>query len=203
MIYLTMATREELRKIEREKLLEWSRAFHSVQDREARRSVFMKLLYTEDYRILSIKLTLAGIMFLFIGGAFALFLRGQAGLTSTGAPVVLDPAYYFQAMTNHVMDMIFGAAFNVVFAIAFYMIPALNGTRLVKWPKLANTGFWLNILALFMMNLGGIKNQYMFTFLNPLQASPTWYIGYGLMIVAEWMEMASVLGTSFFGKNTG
>ncbi|AWS00562.1 cytochrome-c oxidase [Metallosphaera hakonensis JCM 8857 = DSM 7519] len=195
-----MATREELRKIEREKLLEWSRAFHSVQDREARRSVFMKLLYTEDYRILSIKLTLAGIMFLFIGGAFALFLRGQAGLTSTGAPVVLDPAYYFQAMTNHVMDMIFGAAFNVVFAIAFYMIPALNGTRLVKWPKLANTGFWLNILALFMMNLGGIKNQYMFTFLNPLQASPTWYIGYGLMIVAEWMEMASVLGTSFLGR---
>jgi len=195
-----MATREEIRRLEREKLLEWSRAYHAVQERESRRNLFVKVLYSEDYRTLSLKLLLSGVMFLFIGGAFALILRGQAGLSSEGVPVVVDPAYYFQAMTNHVMDMIFGAAFNIVFAVAFYMIPALNGSRLVKWPKIASAGFWLNNLALFMMNLGGVKNQYLFTFLNPLQASPTWYIGYGLMVVGEWMEMASVLGTSFLGS---
>ncbi len=195
-----MATHEEIRRQEREKLTEWARQFQEVQEREAKRSLLMKVLYTEDYKMISIKLVFAGLMFLFIGGAFALILRGQAGLSSEGVPVVVDPAYYFQAMTNHVMDMIFGAAFNVVFAVAFYMIPALSGSRLVKWPKIANAGFWLNNLALFMMNLGGVKNQYLFTFLNPLQASPTWYIGYGLMIVGEWMEMASVLGTSFLGR---
>ncbi|EHP70982.1 heme/copper-type cytochrome/quinol oxidase, subunit 1 [Metallosphaera yellowstonensis MK1] len=198
-----MATHEEIRRQEREKLTEWARQFQEVQEREAKRSLLMKVLYTEDYKTISIKLILAGLMFLFIGGAFALILRGQAGLSSEGVPVVVDPAYYFQAMTNHVMDMIFGAAFNVVFAVAFYMIPALNGSRLVKWPKIANAGFWLSILALFMMNLGGIQNQYLFTFLNPLQASPTWYIGYGLMVVGEWLEMVSVLGTSFLGRVPG
>ena len=198
-----MATHEEIRRQEREKLTEWARQFQEVQEREAKRSLLMKVLYSEDYKTISIKLVFAGLMFLFIGGAFALILRGQAGLSSEGVPVVVDPAYYFQAMTNHVMDMIFGAAFNVVFAVAFYMIPALNGSRLVKWPKIANAGFWLSILALFMMNLGGIQNQYLFTFLNPLQASPTWYIGYGLMVVGEWLEMVSVLGTSFLGRVPG
>ncbi|MFP3205887.1 MAG: cbb3-type cytochrome c oxidase subunit I, partial [Metallosphaera yellowstonensis] len=198
-----MATHEEIRRQEREKLTEWARQFQEVQEREAKRSLLMKVLYSEDYKTISIKLVFAGLMFLFIGGAFALILRGQAGLSSEGVPVVVDPAYYFQAMTNHVMDMIFGAAFNFVFGVAFYMIPSLNGSRLVKWPKIASAGFWLSILALFMMNLGGIQNQYLFTFLNPLQASPTWYIGYGLMIVAEWLEMVSVLGTSFLGRVPG
>ncbi|MEM4096904.1 MAG: cbb3-type cytochrome c oxidase subunit I [Metallosphaera sp.] len=153
--------------------------------------------------MMAAKLIFAGVMFFFIGGAFALFLRSQSGLSSTGVPVVVDPAYYFQAMTNHVMDMIFGAVFSIVFGVSFYMVPSLNGSRLLKWPKIANAGFWLTVLALFMMNLGGIQNQYMFTFLNPLQASPTWYIGYGLMVVAEWLEMASVLGTSFEGRIQG
>ncbi|MCH1771251.1 MULTISPECIES: cbb3-type cytochrome c oxidase subunit I [Metallosphaera] len=183
--------------------MEWSRKYQQVQEREAKRSLLVKVLYTEDYKALSIKLLLAAVAWLFIGGAFALFLRGQAGLSSQGVPVVLDPAYYFQAMTNHVMDMVFGAAFTAVFSLAFYMIPALNGSRLVKWPKVANFGFWLNNFALFMMNLGGIQNQYLFTFLNPLQASVTWYIGYGTMVVAEWLEMASVIGTSFEGRVQG
>ncbi|QCO29793.1 cytochrome-c oxidase [Metallosphaera sedula] len=198
-----MATREEIRRLEQEKLMEWSRKYQQVQEREAKRSLLVKVLYTEDYKTLSIKLLLAAVAWLFIGGAFALFLRGQAGLSSEGVPVVLDPSYYFQAMTNHVMDMVFGAAFTAVFSLAFYMIPALNGSRLVKWPKVANFGFWLNNFALFMMNLGGIQNQYLFTFLNPLQASVTWYIGYGTMVVAEWLEMASVIGTSFEGRVQG
>ncbi|MEM3223047.1 MAG: cbb3-type cytochrome c oxidase subunit I, partial [Metallosphaera sp.] len=198
-----MASKEEVRRQDREKLLEWARQYQEVQEREARRNIFMKVLYSEDYKTMAIKLIFAGLVFLFIGGAFALFLRGQAGLSSQGVPVVLDPAYYFQAMTNHVMDMIFGAVFNVVFAVSFYMIPAMNGSRLIKWPKVANAGFWISILALFIMNFGGVENQYLFTFLNPLKASPTWYIGYGMMVVGEWMEMASVLGTSFQGRVPG
>ncbi|WP_238027513.1 cbb3-type cytochrome c oxidase subunit I, partial [Metallosphaera javensis (ex Hofmann et al. 2022)] len=198
-----MASKEEIRRQDREKLAEWARQYQEVQEREARRNIFMKVLYSEDYKTMAIKLIFAGLMFLFIGGAFALFLRGQAGLSSEGVPVVLDPAYYFQAMTNHVMDMIFGAVFNTVFAVSFYMIPAMNGSRLIKWPKVANAGFWISIIALFMMNFGGVENQYMFTFLNPLKASPTWYIGYGMMVVGEWMEMASVLGTSFLGRVQG
>ncbi|WP_256202225.1 cbb3-type cytochrome c oxidase subunit I [Sulfuracidifex metallicus] len=87
-------------------------------------------------------------MWLFIGGAFALFLRSQAGLTSSGIPVVVAPQYYFQSMTNHVMDMIFGSVFSTVFAVSFYMIPALNGSRLVKWPKIANAGLWIAVLGL-------------------------------------------------------
>jgi Heme/copper-type cytochrome/quinol oxidases, subunit 1 len=198
-----VATREEIRREEQQKLIEWARRYQEVLEREAKRSLFVKVLYTEEYKTLSTKLLLAAVVWFFIGGAFALILRGQAGLSSEGVPVVVDAAYYFQAMTNHVMDMVFGLAFTAVFALAFYVIPALNGSRLVKWPKIANAGFWLNNLALFMMNLGGVKNQYLFTFLNPLQASPTWYIGYGLMVVGEWLEMVSVMGTSFEGRVKG
>lgn len=198
-----MTSREEVRKLEREKLLEWAEEYKRVQERERTRPLWIKVLYTEEYRMLTIKLLLAGVMFLFVGGAFALFLRTQAGLSSAGIPVVVSPEYYFQAMTNHVMDMIFGSVFNVVFAMSFYMIPAMLGSRIIKWPKVANAGFWVATVALFMMNLGGVQNQYLFTFLNPLQASPTWYIGYGMMVVGEWMEMASVLGTSFLGRVKG
>lgn len=198
-----MASIEEIRREEQEKLAQWAEEYREMQEREARRSALMKVLYTEDYKLLTLKLLAGGLVWLIIGGAFALIMRSQAGLASTGVPMVVSPTYYFQAMTNHVMDMIFGAAFTLVFAVAFYIIPAMNGTRLIKWPKIANVGFWLNNLALLMMNLGGLQNQYMFTFLNPLKDSPTWYIGYGLMIVAEWMEMASVLGTSFIGRIKG
>lgn len=198
-----MASVEEVKRQDAEKLAEWALEYMKVKEREAKRNVLLKVLYTEDYRFLALKLTIAGLLWFFIGGAFALILRSQAGLSSTGVPVVVSPSFYFQAMTNHVMDMIFGMAFTFVFALAFYMIPALNGSRLIKWPKIANAGFWLNNIALLMMNMGGVQNQYLFTFLNPLQASPTWYIGYGLMIVAEWMEIASVIGTSFIGRVKG
>ncbi|QKR00105.1 cytochrome-c oxidase [Metallosphaera tengchongensis] len=198
-----MVSREEVRRTDQEKLIEWATKYQEVLERESKRSVFIKVLYTEEYKTLSIKLLLTAVVWFFIGGAFALFLRAQSGLSSTGVPVVLDPSYYFQAMTNHVMDMVFGLAFTAVFSLAFYVVPALNGSRLVKWPKVANFGFWLNNFALFLMNLGGIQNQYLFTFLNPLQASPTWYIGYGLMVVGEWMEMVSVIGTSFEGRVQG
>lgn len=198
-----MASREEIRRQEQEKLQEWALKYREVLEREQKRNIIVKVLYSEDYRMLALKLTIAGLVWLFIGGAFALFLRAQSGLSSTGVPVIVEPEYYFQSMTNHVMDMIFGAAFTLVFALSFYMIPALNGNRLLKWPKIANVGFWLNNLALLIMNFGGVQNQYLFTFLNPLQASPTWYIGYGLMIIAEWMEIVSVIGTSFVGRVNG
>ncbi|MEJ2772017.1 cbb3-type cytochrome c oxidase subunit I [Stygiolobus sp. CP8521M] len=198
-----MASREELRRRELEILSQWAEEYEKVKEREARRPLLLKILYTEEYRQLALKNILFAVAWLFIGGAFALFLRSQAGLSSEGLPVVVSPEYYFQAMTNHVMDMIFGAVFSTVFAVAFYMIPAMNGSRLIKWPKLANAGLWIATIGLFMMNLGGVQNQYLFTFLNPLQASPTWYIGYGLMVIGEWLEMVSVLGTSFLGRVQG
>ncbi|MUN27900.1 cbb3-type cytochrome c oxidase subunit I [Sulfuracidifex metallicus] len=196
-------TSREINRKDYEKLSEWASEYEKVKEREAKRPLLVKVFYSEEYRMLAIKNILFAVMWLFIGGAFALFLRSQAGLTSSGIPVVVAPQYYFQSMTNHVMDMIFGSVFSTVFAVSFYMIPALNGSRLVKWPKIANAGLWIAVLGLFMMNLGGVKNQYLFTFLNPLQASPTWYIGYAIMVVGEWMEMISVLGTSFLGRIPG
>jgi len=198
-----MATNEQVRREEIENFAEWAQQYKEIKEREEKRNILMRVLYSDNYRMLTIKLVLAAVMWLFIGGAFALMLRTQAGLTSTGYPVILDPSYYFQVMTNHVMDMIFGSVFNTVFAVAFYMIPAMNGSRLLRWPRVANAGFWLSNVALFMMNLGGVENQYLFTFLNPLKASPTWYIGYALMVIGEWMEIASVLGTSFQGRMRG
>lgn len=198
-----MASREEIRRLEAEKLLEWASEYEKVKEREARRNIVMKVLYSEEYRMLALKNILIGVMWLFVGGAFALILRTQAGLASTGVPVIVTPEYYFQAMTNHVMDMIFGAVFSIVFGVSFYLIPAVNGSRLIKWPKIANAGLWIATIGIFMMNLGGVQNQYLFTFLNPLKASPTWYLGYALMVIGEWMEMASVIGTSFIGRIKG
>jgi len=155
-------------------------------------------MYSEEYRLLSLKTILVAVIFLVMGGAFALILRSQSGLTNTGVPYVVSPVVYFEIMTDHVMSMVFGLAFDVVFGVSLYLVPLLTGTRIVKYPKLANAGLWISTAGiLMMMLLGGPQNQYMFTFLNPLMPASNWFIGYDLMIAGEWLVMTSIIATSF------
>jgi heme/copper-type cytochrome/quinol oxidase subunit 1 len=160
-------------------------------------------MYSEEYRLLSLKTILVAVIFLVMGGAFALILRSQAGLTNTGVPYVVSPVVYFEIMTDHVMSMVFGLAFDVVFGVSLYLVPLLTGTRIVKYPKLANAGLWISTAGILMMLLGGPQNQYMFTFLNPLMPASNWFIGYDLMIAGEWLVMTSIIATSFNWRSNG
>ncbi|PSO04324.1 hypothetical protein B9Q12_02670 [Candidatus Marsarchaeota G2 archaeon ECH_B_SAG-G06] len=160
-------------------------------------------MYSEEYRLLSLKTILVAVIFLVMGGAFALILRSQSGLTNTGVPYVVSPVVYFEIMTDHVMSMVFGLAFDVVFGVSLYLVPLLTGTRIVKYPKLANAGLWISTAGILMMLLGGPQNQYMFTFLNPLMPASNWFIGYDLMIAGEWLVMTSIIATSFNWRSNG
>jgi heme/copper-type cytochrome/quinol oxidase subunit 1 len=186
-----------------ETIYDWDREYQEVKERDARKPFWLKVIYTEEYRLIALKHILVALTFLFIGGAFALMVRSQSGVTNTGIPYVTSPVFYFQDLTDHVMSMIFGMVFDFTFAVGFYFVPLLTGTRIVKYPKLANTGLWSSTAGILMMLLGGPQNQYMFVFQNPLMPASNWFIGYDLMIAGEWLVMTSIIATSFNWRSNG
>lgn len=163
----------------------------------------MKLIYSKSYQGIAMKHFLVALFMLMIGGSFALMLRAQSGITNTGIPYVVPPVFYFQDMTDHVMAMIFGVVFDISFGLGFYFVPLLTGTRVVKYPKLANLGLWTASTGIIMMLAGGYQNQYLFVFQNPLMPATNWFIGYGAMVVGEWMVMTSIIATSFNWRSHG
>lgn len=181
----------------------WDREYERVRERDARKPLWFKIVYSENYQAIAMKHFMMALLMLMMGGAFILGVRSQSGLTNTGVPVVTPPVFYFQELTDHVMAMIFGLVFDTAFGLGFYFVPLLTGTRIVKYPKLANTGLWLATTGIVMMLAGGPQNQYMFVFQNPLLPASNWFVGYAAMVVGEWLVMTSIIATSFNWRTPG
>lgn len=186
-----------IERVELETFQSWSAEYERIRQKDARKPLWYKIIYSESYQLIAMKHFMVALFFLLAGGAFALMLRSQSGITNTGVPYVVPPVYYFQDLTDHVMSMIFGMVFDTAFGVSFYFIPLLTGTRVVKYPRLANLGLWAGTAGILMMLLGGQQNQYMFVFQNPLMPATNWFIGYDTMIVGEWLVMTSIIATSF------
>jgi len=196
-----MATIQTEKKFET--IEEWNAEFERIEEKDRKKPIWYKIAYSESYRGIAMKHFLVAMTMLIIGGSFALMLRAQSGVTNTGVPYVTPVVFYFQDLTDHVMAMIFGVVFDTAFGLGFYFVPLLTGTRVVKYPKLANLGLWTATVGILMMLAGGPQNQYMFVFQNPLMPASNWFIGYSLMIIGEWLVMTSIIATSFNWRAPG
>lgn len=165
--------------------------------------ILKDFVVSPDYKHFSMKLFAFGMFWLFLAGAFALVLRTQAGFSDTGSLLPLqDLGFstigYFQAMTYHAVIMFFGTIFTLGFAIAYYTIPTVRGTRHLAVPKLANLGHWLVVLGLLMV--AGSNSQYMFTFLIPLKNPASFYVAELIQFVGDEILIIALIAQAYYNK---
>src|SRR5579875_247360 len=161
------------------------------------------IMYSRDYKHFAIKLFCFGFMWLFVAGSFGLELRTQAGFSYTGTLLPLtqlgySTVAYFQMMTYHAVVMFFGTIFTTGFAIAFYAIPSIRGTRKLAVPQIANLGHWIVVFGLMMVV--GSNSQYMFTFLIPLKNPSSFYIAEFIQFIGDELLIIALLATAFKDK---
>lgn len=167
------------------------------------KAILKDILVSRDYKHFSLKLFVFGMGWLFVGGAFALVLRTQAGFSFGGDLLPLTQlgyttVSYFQVMTYHAIIMFFGTIFTLGFAIAYYAVPTIRGNRELAYPRLTNLGHWLVVLGLLMVM--GSGSQYMFTFLIPLKNPASFYIAELIQFVGDELLIVCLIATAYKGK---
>jgi terminal oxidase heme-binding subunit I len=165
--------------------------------------IIKDIMYSRDYKHFSLKLFCWGMIWLFTAGSFGLELRTQAGFSYTGTLLPLaqlgyTTVSYFQMMTYHAVVMFFGTIFTTGFAIAFYVVPTVRGTRKLAVPWMANLGHWLVVFGLLMVI--GSNSQYMFTFLIPLKNPSSFYIAEAVQFVGDELLIVALIATAFKDK---
>src|SRR5487761_1557040 len=161
------------------------------------------IMYSRDYKHFSLKLFCWGMIWLFVAGSFGLELRTQAGFSYTGALLPLTQIgyttiVYFQLMTYHAVVMFFGTIFTTGFAISYYIVPTIRGTRKLAVPWMANLGHWMVVFGLLMVI--GSNSQYMFTFLIPLKNPSSFYIAEAVQFIGDELLILALIATAFKDK---
>ena len=161
------------------------------------------IMYSRDYKHFSLKLFCWGMIWLFVAGSFGLELRTQAGFSYTGALLPLTQIgyttiVYFQLMTYHAVVMFFGTIFTTGFAISYYIVPTIRGTRKLAVPWMANLGHWMVVFGLMMVI--GSNSQYMFTFLIPLKNPSSFYVAEAIQFVGDELLILALIATCFKDK---
>jgi cytochrome c oxidase subunit 1 len=112
---------------------------------------YRKYVFSTDHKVIS------KLFFLFVGGAFALFIRWQLAYPGQAVPIigdilpaswatngVISPEFYAQLLTMHGSIMIFFVI--IPFAVGMFgnfCIPLMIGTDDMALPKLNMWSFWL------------------------------------------------------------
>jgi terminal oxidase heme-binding subunit I len=161
------------------------------------------IIYSKDYKHFSLKLFCFGMIWLVIAGSFGLGLRTQAGFSFQGTLLPLEQlgystVAYFQLMTYHAVVMFFGTIFTIGFAISYYVIPTIRGTKKMAVPWLANMGHWMVVFGLYMVM--GSNSQYMFTFLIPLKNPSSFYVAEAIQFVGDEFLIIALLAQAYMDK---
>ncbi|MDA4130201.1 MAG: cbb3-type cytochrome c oxidase subunit I, partial [Thaumarchaeota archaeon] len=165
--------------------------------------ILKDIIYSKTYKHFALKLFCFGMIWLFVAGSFGLELRTQAGFSFTGTLLPLEQLgystiAYFQMMTYHAVVMFFGTIFTTGFAIAFYVVPLIRGTRKLAVPWLANLGHWLVVAGLLMVI--GSNSQYMFTFLIPLKNPSSFYVAEAVQFIGDEFLIISLIAQAYIDK---
>lgn len=118
---------------------------------------YRKYVFSTDHKVISKQFMLSSLFFLFVGGAFALFIRWQLAYPGQAVPIigdilpaswatngVISPEFYAQLLTMHGSIMIFFVI--IPFAVGMFgnfCIPLMIGTDDMALPKLNMWSFWL------------------------------------------------------------
>ena len=129
---------------------------------------YRKYVFSTDHKVISKQFMLSSLFFLFVGGAFALFIRWQLAYPGQAVPIigdilpaswatngVISPEFYAQLLTMHGSIMIFFVI--IPFAVGMFgnfCIPLMIGTDDMALPKLNMWSFWLVPTAGLIMMAG-------------------------------------------------
>ena len=121
---------------------------------------YRKYVFSTDHKVIAKQFLLSSLFFLFVGGAFALFIRWQLAYPGTPIPVIgsilpatwvtepgsgiITPEFYAQLLTMHGSIMIFFVI--IPFAVGMFgnfCIPLMIGTDDMALPRLNMWSFWL------------------------------------------------------------
>jgi cytochrome c oxidase subunit 1 len=121
---------------------------------------YRKYVFSTDHKVIAKQFLLSSLFFLFIGGAFALFIRWQLAYPGKPVPVIgsilpaswvtepgsgiITPEFYTQLLTMHGSIMIFFVI--IPFAAGMFgnfCIPLMIGTDDMALPRLNMWSFWL------------------------------------------------------------
>lgn len=130
---------------------------------EPEMSFLRKYIFSTDHKMIGKQFLFTAIVFLFLGGLFALMLRWQLGYPGTPMPGaglfpeafftdkgVIKPDFYNQLFTMHATFMIFFAIIPLgVGLFGNYLIPLQIGARDMAFP-------WLNGMSMWVTWIGGI-----------------------------------------------
>jgi cytochrome c oxidase subunit 1 len=119
---------------------------------------YRKYVFSTDHKVIAKQFMLASLLFLFVGGAFALFLRWQLAYPGQPVPVIgtLLPSqwvdntgaiaqdFYYQLVTMHGSIMIFLVIIPLAVGMfGNFCIPLMLGTDDMALPRLNMWSFWL------------------------------------------------------------
>ncbi len=121
---------------------------------------YRKYLFSTDHKVIAKQFMISSMFFLFVGGAFALFIRWQLAYPGEPIPIigsllpdswvtepgngVITPEFYAQLLTMHGSIMIFLVI--IPFAAGMFgnfCIPLMIGTDDMALPRLNMWSFWL------------------------------------------------------------
>jgi cytochrome c oxidase subunit 1 len=181
---------------------------------------YRKYLFSTDHKVIAKQFLISSLFFLFIGGAFALFIRWQIAYPGKPVPVigsimpdtwvteagsgVITPEFYAQLLTMHGTIMIFFVI--IPFAVGMFgnfCIPLMIGTDDMAMPRLNMWSFWLVPPAgMIMMSAFFVEGGYAaagWTSYPPLSAviqSPTFTLsGQTLWLISLFLVgFSSIMG---------
>lgn len=139
----------------------------------------------------------AAVVFLLIGGLFALLLA----LTRWQAVHLLPADWFYRILTGHGFDML--VAWIVFFEVAgLYFGSAVMLNARVVMPKLAWSAFWLMVVGAVVVNVMVLlgKADVMFTAYVPLKAHPLFYLGVILFAVGALIAVILFFATVVVAK---
>ena len=177
-------------------------------------SFIKKYLFTTDHKVIGKQFLWTGLLFLFIGGMLAMWIRWQWGFPNEPVPRILGgdlladsdgiigPSTYTSVFTQHGLIMIFFAITPALIgAFGNFCIPLMIGARDMAFPKLNMYSYWcffiscILVLASFFPDMGGAAAGW--TTYPPLSTNvgtPGW--GQTLMVLAIFVTgTATIMGS--------
>lgn len=135
---------------------------HAHDHDHHKQSFITKYIFSTDHKMIARQFLFTALMFLLLGGAFALFLRWQLGFPGEPIPIIsnllpqswtdngwisdgaITPSLFTQFISMHGTIMIFYVI--IPLAVGFFgnfCIPLMIGTDDMAFPKLNMFSFWL------------------------------------------------------------
>jgi cytochrome c oxidase subunit 1 len=134
----------------------------------------------------------AGVLAILLGGIAALLVL----LTRWPAVHLLDPALYYRALTFHGINMLIFWIIFFEIAILYFAAPIVLSSR-VAWPRVGWVGFALMVVGALLIDVAILRGgaDVMFTSYVPLQAVPSFYLGWILFAVGALIGVLNFFAT--------